>query len=201
MSEPIAIVVALRVERFALRGHTGALPVLRTGVGPDRVARNTEAVQAHPGWVSAGLCGGLAPQVLPGHVVVADEVAVSDRRIPVAGARDLAARLRAAELVVHVGPVAASDHVVRGRERRQLAKAGFLAVDMESGALAELAQGKPFAVVRVALDTPGRPLLRPGTPLRAWRALRNLRRAGPMLARWSRGLHAEEPDDPTGEVA
>lgn len=200
MSTP-AIVVALRVERAALRGRTGDLPVIRTGVGPDRVVRNAAAVQAHPGWISAGLCGGLGPQVLPGHLVVADSVTVGDRHIPVAHARDLAARLRAAELVVHVGPVAASDHIVRGRERRQLAKAGFLAVDMESGALAELAGDKPFAVVRVALDTPGRPLLRPGTPFRAWRALRNLRRAAPMVERWTRGLRAEMPADDPEEVA
>jgi 4-hydroxy-3-methylbut-2-enyl diphosphate reductase len=199
MSE-LAIIVALRVERAALRAHTGDLPVIRTGVGPERVERNAEAISAHPGWISAGLCGGLAPQALPGHVVVADSVTVGDRQIEVPGARDLAARLRAAELDVHVGPVVASDHVVRGRERRQLAKAGFLAVDMESGALAELADDKPFAVVRVVLDTPGRPLLRPGTPVRAWRALRNLRRTGPMLERWSRAITVSEPENPTGEV-
>ena len=189
-----AIVVALRVERAALRGRTGKVTIIRTGIGPRKAAR----IQVPHGCVSAGLAGGLAPAVLPGDVVVASEVVVGDRRIPVPHAGELADRLRATGLRVHLGPMAASDHVVRGTERQALADRGCLAVDMESGALADLATGKPFAVARVVLDTPAHPLLRPGTPIRAVRALRTLRRAGPELTTW---CSAETPAAAPKEVA
>ena len=88
---------------------------------------------------------------------------------------------------VHVGPVASADHVVRGAERRVLAGEGVLAVDMESAWLAAAADGKPFAVLRVVLDTPEREIHRPlaslAGALAAWRALR---RAAPALLLWAR---------------
>jgi 4-hydroxy-3-methylbut-2-enyl diphosphate reductase len=78
--------------------------------------------------------------------------------------------------------------VVRGAERIALAARGALAADMESTWLAQAAAGRPFAVLRVVLDTPERELSRPLTTLTggfaAWRALR---RAAPALALWARG--------------
>ena len=89
---------------------------------------------------------------------------------------------------MHVGPVTSLDHVVRGAERTTLAGAGALAVDMESSWLAPAAAGRPFAVLRVVLDTPSREIYRPLATLRggiaAWRALR---RAAPALGHWARG--------------
>ena len=61
---------------------------------------------------------------------------------------------------------------------------------MESGALAELAAGRPFAVVRAVVDTPDAPLASPGTPLRVWRALRSLRIAAPQIGAWTRAIDA-----------
>ena len=88
---------------------------------------------------------------------------------------------------VHVGPVASVDHLVHGAERRVLADEGVLAVDMESAWLAPAAVGRPFAVVRVVLDTPAREIYRPlatlAGGLQAWPALR---RAAPALALWAR---------------
>jgi 4-hydroxy-3-methylbut-2-enyl diphosphate reductase len=58
---------------------------------------------------------------------------------------------------------------------------------MESVWLAPAAAGRPFAVLRVVLDTPERELSRPLATLTgglaAWRALR---RAAPALALWAR---------------
>jgi len=89
---------------------------------------------------------------------------------------------------VRVGPVASADHLVRGAERAALAAQGALAADMESAWLAPAAAGKPFAVLRVVLDTPDRELSGPlatlAGGLTAWRALR---RAAPALALWARG--------------
>ena len=77
---------------------------------------------------------------------------------------------------------------MRGAERFALAGEGVLAVDMESAWLAPAATGRPFAVLRVVLDTPAREIYRPlatlAGGLTAWRALR---RAAPALALWARG--------------
>jgi 4-hydroxy-3-methylbut-2-enyl diphosphate reductase len=87
---------------------------------------------------------------------------------------------------VHVGPVASADHLVHGAERGELARRGAVAVDMESAWLAPAAAGRPFAVLRVVLDTPAREIWRPLATLAggvaAWRALR---RAAPALALWA----------------
>jgi 4-hydroxy-3-methylbut-2-enyl diphosphate reductase len=78
------------------------------------------------------------------------------------------------------------DHVVSGAERGELRRAGAIAVDMESAWLAEGASDRPFAVVRVVVDTPGRELRRPLATARGGvRALRTLRRAMPALRRWA----------------
>ncbi|HEY5167810.1 MAG TPA: hypothetical protein VIK03_00225, partial [Thermoleophilia bacterium] len=70
--------------------------------------------------------------------------------------------------------------------RKVLAGQGALVVDMESAWLAPAAEGRPFAVLRVVLDTPAREIYRPlatlGGGLAAWRALR---RAAPALALWA----------------
>jgi 4-hydroxy-3-methylbut-2-enyl diphosphate reductase len=55
---------------------------------------------------------------------------------------------------------------------------------MESGWLAAGAGGGPFAVVRAVVDTPSLPLVRPGTLVRGFTALRSLRRAAPALRDW-----------------
>jgi 4-hydroxy-3-methylbut-2-en-1-yl diphosphate reductase len=54
------------------------------------------------------------------------------------------------------------------------------------------AAGGPFAVVRAIVDTPARPLPRPGTPRRGALALRALRRAGPAVEQWAAAVGARE---------
>jgi 4-hydroxy-3-methylbut-2-enyl diphosphate reductase len=195
---PPAVVVALRLEGLALRGHTGGVPIVRCGMGPRRVHKRAPRFADRQGWVSTGFCGGLAPGVRPGDVVVADTVVIGDRRLPVPAGPRLAQRLQATGLRVHLGPIYAADAVVHGAQRARLAAAGHLAVDLESGALGTLAGERPFAIVRAVADTADAPLLHPATPLRVWRALRSLRVVAPQLGAWAkapeaaRGAESEE---------
>jgi 4-hydroxy-3-methylbut-2-enyl diphosphate reductase len=96
----------------------------------------------------------------------------------------LAGALRRAGLRVHTGPVVTVSGVVNSpARRRRLAATGAVAVDNESALLAS-ADGCT-AVVRAVVDTPGRPLLRPGTPARGVAALAALRRAAPTIEAWA----------------
>jgi 4-hydroxy-3-methylbut-2-enyl diphosphate reductase len=182
MSPPV-VATALLVERLALRGALSPVRVVSTGMGPHRVRRRTSRLRGGA-LLTAGLAGGVGTGVEPGHVVVASEVVDGERRFPVPSAALLAGALRRRGLTVHVGPIASSDHVVSGDRRRNLAAQGFLAVDMESAEFAEIATGRPFAVVRVVVDTAEHPLLRLGTVVRGTRALATLRRAAPALREW-----------------
>jgi 4-hydroxy-3-methylbut-2-enyl diphosphate reductase len=182
------IVVALRTEAWALSGHTDGAPLLRTGMGPRRVRRHRPLLASAPACCSAGVAGGLAPGLRAGDVVVAEEITSRHGRIALPDASRIAEQLSRAGLDVRVGRLACTDRVVHSAGRADLAADRALAVDMESWTLADLAGTRPFAAVRVVLDTADRPLLRPGTPLRAWRALRVLRRAGPVLGQWARSM-------------
>jgi 4-hydroxy-3-methylbut-2-enyl diphosphate reductase len=60
-----------------------------------------------------------------------------------------------------------------------------MAVDMESVWLAAGAGGRPFAVVRVVLDSPAHELLRPQATIGVLRAGRALRRVAGALHGWA----------------
>ena len=108
----------------------------------------------------AGFCGATAGQLRPGDVVIASEVRGPDG-IHVCEAAGRSPRWNALGIArVRVGPLACADHVVRGTERGTLAAQGALAADMESAWLAPAAAGRPFAVVRVVVDTPAREISR-----------------------------------------
>jgi nucleoside phosphorylase len=189
---PLVVVCALRIERLALRagargraGSGGSGVVLRTGMGPRRAERAvTEALDdpalRHAAVLTSGFCAGLAPGMRPGDVVVADSTA---------HAESLAAVLKAAGHTVHLGPLAESDHVVRGAERSALRATGAIAVDMESAAMmrAALAQGAhPVAAARVVVDTPEYELVRVGTLRTGITAFRVLRDLLPAFLNWHR---------------
>jgi 4-hydroxy-3-methylbut-2-enyl diphosphate reductase len=120
--------------------------------------------------------------------VVADAVIdASGRRVELPSAAPLVARLRARGIRVVTKPVVASDRVVtRAAEYERLARTGAAAVDMESAAVVAACSrhlpGVPIAVVRVVVDTPLAPMLRPHTVTGGITALRTLRRLGPVLA-------------------
>jgi 4-hydroxy-3-methylbut-2-enyl diphosphate reductase len=71
-----------------------------------------------------------------------------------------------------------------------LADGGAIAVDTESALL--LSADGCDVVIRAVVDTPGRPLLRPGTPVRGVRALAALRSAAPVIGQWASAVGERE---------
>jgi nucleoside phosphorylase len=187
---PLLVVCALRIEKIALRRGAArnaaeGITVLRTGMGPTAADRAVRAALHQPelhgsAVLTTGFCAGLAPGMRPGDVVVAEDGHESEA---------LAAALKAAGHTVHTGPLAESDHVVRGAERAALAATGAIAVDMESAAMrrAALAQGaRHIAAARVVVDTPEYELVRVGTLRTGIIAFRVLRDLVPAFLDWHR---------------
>jgi 4-hydroxy-3-methylbut-2-enyl diphosphate reductase len=175
------VVAPLWAEWAALRA--GGVPARHTGMGPARSARAARALAGYPVLV-AGVAGGLAAQVRPGDVVVADEVrGHPDGPLDIPSAPLLAAALRDVGLTVHIGPIVSGSRVTYGAARDRLAETGALAVDTETAWLAP--GGAPFAAVRSIVDTADSPLWSLGTAGRGIAALRALRRAAPALRQWT----------------
>jgi hypothetical protein len=172
----------MRIEQAAVRPARRGMRVVRTGMGPRRAAATAATLPDGP-LVIAGIGGGLAPQVRPGDMVVADEVRGPGTSVQVPSAPLLAGALRRLGLTVHMGPIVSTDRVVTGRDRLELARGGALAVDMESSLLAR--PGTPLAIVRSIVDTADHPLLRPGTIGRGVTSLRGLRATVPVLEQWA----------------
>ncbi|WP_067185006.1 4-hydroxy-3-methylbut-2-enyl diphosphate reductase [Microtetraspora niveoalba] len=192
MTDPVVnavICTALGIEARAVREGlpraAGGVEVIRTGMGPGPAGRAEDRLRGAAALAVAGFGGALSDDLRPGDVLVASEVRFGGRTLPCPSAPLLAGELARAGLPVRTGPLATSDHIVTGAERRRLAEEGALAVDMESGPVAAVAAGRPFVAVRVIVDTPAVPLLRPATIRGGVLACRTLRRAGPALARWA----------------
>jgi len=178
----------LRLEAMAVRrGLGGAGQVRVTGYGPARSRRQAAALAAD-GFALlavAGVGGGLTDDLTPGDLVVGTEVSdgSTTTRCPVAPL--LAGELRRAGLRASTGPVITVDRLTGGPGRRQLADGGAVVADMESAPLAAAAGKRPVAVLRAVSDTPARRLLHPGIVTGGLAALRSLRAASPVLARWA----------------
>ena len=179
---PAVICTPLRVERAALRGADAR--VVRTGMGKDRSVAAAAALAASGPvpLLVAGVGGGLATDLRAGDLVVATEVNGGHAPADSPSAPMLAAALRRLGLRVHTGPIVTTPTLTG--QLAQQAEPAALAVDMESAYLAPAATAQPFAAVRAIVDSPDRPLLRPGTPARGIAALRALRRAVPALEQW-----------------
>jgi len=193
------VLSALRVEAVAAGRRATVATTHRVGVGPDRAARFATSAKeafghAEPAAV-VGLAGGLDPDLRPGDVVVAERVTTADGSIGIdlPGAALLAAALRNAGLRARTGVLASSRTAVSGARRAAVAEAtGAIAVDMESAWLAsELAGDRPFAVVRVVIDTPSQELLAPATLRNGPAALRTLSAVVPVLESWAAACAAE----------
>jgi len=184
----LAVLAPLSVEALALRCGLREARVIRTGAGPKRsqsaalrLSKSTDRALA-----VAGVCGGVDARLEPCDVVVASELQGGAGTHKLAHAEALVDALRDLGVNTHFGPIRSEDHIVRGVEREQLRASGAIAVDMESRWLAEAAGDRPFAVLRVIIDTPRRELLRLGAIPDGFRALAQLRRIAPALEAWSR---------------
>jgi 4-hydroxy-3-methylbut-2-en-1-yl diphosphate reductase len=190
LSKPrLLLLVPLAVEAAAIRGAAPGALVVRTGMGRRRAeaaARKAAGLQADAVAV-AGFCGALRDGLRPGDVVVATEVRSPDGAVVRCSAGPLVAALKALGIGnVHAGPIVSSESLVRGAGRDALAVDGALAADMESVWLAGAAAGRPFAVLRVVVDSPSRELTQfLATSAGGLKAARSLRRAVPALSRWA----------------
>jgi 4-hydroxy-3-methylbut-2-enyl diphosphate reductase len=187
-AEPrLVVAAALRWEARTVARGLPPDTVVRTGMGPRRSRRAVPGLRARrPAALAvAGFAGALTDELAPGDVVVATEVRSASGVVACPSAPLLAGALRAAGLTVHTGPIVSGDHVVHGPERAELAATGAIAADMESAFLADAADGGPFAVVRVIVDTPSHPLVHPATAVTGVTATRVLAKVGPALLAWA----------------
>jgi 4-hydroxy-3-methylbut-2-enyl diphosphate reductase len=181
-----ALVAApLALEEALIRSAVRGARVRKTGMGPDKSLAAARELANEPGesLLVLGFCGGLDEQARPGEVIVAERVlaAADEGHEPVSVACDgvptLVAAIASAGLPVRSGAIVGVAKIATGERREQLRQAGALAVDMESAWLAAGAAGRPFAVVRVVLDSPSHELFRPqalGGALLAARVLRRV---------------------------
>jgi len=181
----VLVAAPLGLEHALIRSGARGARVRRTGMGPEKslAAAAWLREERARGLMVLGFCGGLDERSRPGEVIVAEEVwAAGDEghqrvRADCHGAGQLAGALATAGLAVRRGPIVGVGKIATGERREQLRAAGALAVDMESAWLAAGAAGRPFAVVRVVLDSPSHELFRAQAVGQAVRAAQALRRA------------------------
>ncbi len=184
------ICAPLAIEAAALRRSAAADAVVHTGYGARRSRRAAARLRTWDlaGVAVAGVAAGLDPQVRAGDVVVATEVRSAAGVVACPSAPILAAALRRRGARVVTGPVHSVDGLVRGAGYADLAATGAVAADLESASLAAGAAGRPFAVARVVVDTPGAPLLRPGAARAGAAALARLPAVADALGEWATAL-------------
>ena len=155
-SERIGIVVGLAAEARIAR-RSGCL--IETGGGtPDgaRAAARRLLARNVTTLVSFGLAGGLDPLLRPGDVIVPEWVITRDHRI----ATDPAFNASIGGPTPHALLGADGIAVSVDDKRRAWLTTGCAAVDLESGAVALVAEeaGRPFAVLRAICDPAERDL-------------------------------------------
>lgn len=203
----VLIAAPLGVEGALVRSGWRGARVRRTGMGTERARAAARRLAGEPGdaLLVLGFCGGLDGRSAPGEVIVAESVhgAADEGHEPApvrcAEPERIAELLRARELRVRSGPMVCVSKIATGQRRAQLLAAGALAVEMESVWLAPAAAGRPFAVVRVVLDSPSHELLSPRAAPGALAAARALRRVAGALRDWAPGTgppHREPGDRP-----
>jgi adenosylhomocysteine nucleosidase len=141
-------------------GRRSGLPIAIGGGTPQgaRVAAERLLREGARSLISFGLAGGLDPALTPGDLITADTVLSGGRLLPCDAALTWSLGAR------RVPRVLAGDAIVAtARDKARLfAESGAAAVDLESGAVAELATeaGVAFAVLRAICDGADRNLPR-----------------------------------------
>jgi 4-hydroxy-3-methylbut-2-enyl diphosphate reductase len=177
----LEVLAPLRIESIAFGGADTII-----GTGRDRAQRSGVKLAGRLDDSTAvalvGVAGALDPQLVPGDLIVANELRSGDsssRYLP--GAALLSAEIRRSGCVVHTGPLLTTTKYVSSSERAGLAASGAIAVDMESYWVMGSLVNNPVAVVRAISDTATR-----GPALGGLRALRSISRARGPLERWAR---------------
>ncbi|MBI2841309.1 MAG: hypothetical protein HYX75_23570 [Acidobacteria bacterium] len=147
----VLVVAALRSE---VAGIMERARVCLVGVGihgvQERLEQELQAGHA-PGLIlSVGLSGSLDESLATGHLVIASEVVFGETRFP-------ARHLETPGIVARRGPIYCSPRTVSAREERlEIGRSsGALCVDMESGAVARVAEAHriPMAALRAIMDS------------------------------------------------
>ncbi len=137
---------------WAKAGNLGRQPIVLAANGPGRVnaAKAVESACARipvAGVVSSGLCGALAPPLVPGNAVVASRVLSMEPPLEFPACQPLGSEASGAVLTV--------DRVVQtAEEKARLRSTGAVAVEMEAAGVAAEAQkrGLAFFCIRVVSD-------------------------------------------------
>jgi len=154
--QPVARALGVTARGGLLRGWLSGSEVVALAVGIGGDVRSAVAQQGPRLVMSCGFCGGLDPAMSAGDLVLATRVRGADGQVLDAPevARQAAARalngLRFTEgELVCTSAVAASN-----TEKRALARAGALAVDMETYPVARAAReaGVPWLALRAVVD-------------------------------------------------
>lgn len=194
----LGVLAGLRSEQQTLvvASHDGTLVVALSGARPN-LARTGAARLVAAGCthlLSYGVAGGLADYLVAGDLLLPDAVVTEDgSRLAVDGAWHRAARDLLGELRPATGAIAAVDAAVAdiAGKRRLAERAGAVAVDMESGHLAEAAikAGLPWLVIRAVADEADQILppaalvgVTPAGTTDLWAVLRSLARNPRQLA-------------------
>jgi len=189
----LLIATPMRIEAALISSAARGARVRKTGMGParSRAAAAALAKERADALLVLGFCGGLDGTSEPGEVIVAEEVyAAPDEGHEEAAVRcgsvaELLVTLAGRGMKVRAGRIACVSRLALGERRAELHAGGAVAVDMESVWLAAGAAERPFAVVRVVLDSPSHELLRPQAAAGALRAARSLRNVARSLHEWS----------------
>ncbi len=160
----VIVVCGLAAEARIAAGD--GVDVLAGGGDAARLAHDLDTLcfgmagRSGSGIISFGVAGGLAPDLRPGDVCVADGVVAPDGT-PLATDAAWAGRLTAA-LGARAGRFATADAPVTGIPAKAALhrQTGAITVDMESHVAAAMAarHGLPFAALRVVTDPAGRAL-------------------------------------------
>jgi len=185
----LLIAAPLRLEAAIVSSGARGAAVCRTGMGPRRARAAAPLLRERPGaaLVVMGFAGGLDEHSDVGDVVVGDGVLGPDgEQVACLGAEALAGALERCGLEVRRGLIVSAARPATGAARVRLHECGAIAADMESVWLAPGAGGRPFAVVRVIVDTPARELRNlPATVAGGVRAAWVLRRAAGAVGGWT----------------
>jgi len=193
MSADPLIAAPLSIEAALISSAARGARVRKTGMGPRHASAAAETLARAPGGalLVLGFCGGLDAESVPGEAIVAESVSAAGdeghapARVACADVEGLTQKLRDRAMKVRSGEIVCVSKLALGERRAQLLAGGALAVDMESVWLAPGAAGRPFAVVRVVLDSPNHELMRPRAAAGAVRAARALRRVAGALHGWA----------------
>jgi 4-hydroxy-3-methylbut-2-en-1-yl diphosphate reductase len=175
MTSPV-ICTQLWCERAALRGAVSA-PVIHTGRGC------SPRIEAAGPLLVTGVAAALTAELLPGDLVVADELRTAAGVMHFPAAPLLYGAVRRLGLRARLGPLLSVEPSAK-TATRVAAASGAVAVDTGSAYLALRSPVGRTVALRVVVDTSSAPRS-PGATWRRLAALRTLRAAAPAMNQWA----------------